>query len=173
VAARTISPVSLPSSQVSRLLSAAQGPVSGHDAVALTSALHVDVVRLVDEVGPPLAVDGGIVQQAERGFPDSLLVGALRRAGGGFEPGHRIQQDLVFALDCLDGGNEPGLGLDYLRQQAFGPLAFLNVVPERLGQCPDVNGDLPAPVAVLRPDRPGQGFLQVDGRSAHAPAVLT
>jgi hypothetical protein len=117
-------------------------------------------------------VDGDIVQQAECVFPDGLLVGALRRAGGGLEPGQRIQQDLVFALDCLDGGDEPGLGLDYLRQQAFWPLAFLNVVPERPGQCPDVDGDFPAPVADLQPDRPGQGFLQVDGRSAYAPAVL-
>jgi len=112
------------------------------------------------------------VQQPQRAFPDSVLVGALRRAGGGFEPGHRNQQDLVFALDCLDGGDEPGLGPDYLRQQAFGSLALLNVVPERFGQCPDVNGDFPVPVAGLLPDRPGQGFLQVDGRSAYAPAVL-
>ena len=111
------------------------------------------------------------MQQAERVFPDGLLVGPLQRAGSGFEPGHRIQQNLVFALNCLDGGDEPGLGLDYLRQQAFGPLALLNVVPERPGQCPDVNGDFPVPAAGLLPDRPGQGFLQVDGRSAYAPAV--
>ena len=149
-----------------------QRPVPGRDEAALTSALHVDAVRLVDEVGPPLAVDGQVVQQAERVFPDRLLASALRKAGAGFEPGHRIQQDLVLALDCLDGGDEPGLGLGYLPQQALGPLALLNVMPERLGQCPDVNGDLSVPVAGLLPDRPGQGFLQVDGRPAHAPAVL-
>jgi DNA invertase Pin-like site-specific DNA recombinase len=147
-------------------------PVPGRDAVALISALHVDVVSLVDEVGPPLAVDGDIVQQAERVLPDRLLTSVLRRAGDGFEPGHLVQQDLVLALDCLDGGDEPGLGLDYLRQQALGPLALLNVVPERLGQCLDVNRDSLVPVAGLLPDGPGQGFLQVDGRPAYAPAVL-
>ncbi len=112
------------------------------------------------------------MQQAERVFPDGLLTGSRHRAGGGFEPGYRIQQNLVFALDRLDGGDEPGLGLNYLRQQAFGPLALLNVVPERLGQGPHVKGDFPVPAAGLRPDRPGQGFLQVDGRPAYAPAVL-
>jgi hypothetical protein len=75
---------------------------------------------------------GHIVQQAERIFPDRVLVSALRTAGGGFEPGHRSQQGLVLALNDLDGGDEPGLGLDYLWQQAFGPFALRNVVAERL-----------------------------------------
>jgi hypothetical protein len=78
-------------------------------------------------------MDRHIVQQPERVFPDSLLVSARRKAGGGFEPGHRSQQGLVLALNDLDGGDEPGLGLDYLWQQALGPFALLNVVPERLG----------------------------------------
>jgi hypothetical protein len=88
--------------------------VPGRDAVALISTLHVNVVRLVDEVGPPLTGGRPRREQAERFFPDRLLVSVLRKAGGGFNPGDLIQQGLVLALDYLKGGGESGRGLDYL-----------------------------------------------------------
>jgi hypothetical protein len=146
--------------------------VTARPAAPLASALHVNAVRLVDEVGSPLAVSGQSVQQAERIFPDRLLVSALLNAGGGLEPGHRVQQDPVLALDYRDRRDEPRFFLDHLRQQALRSFALLNVVPERLGQRADLNGDVPVPAAGFLPDRAGQGFLQVDGRPADAPAML-
>jgi hypothetical protein len=49
---------------------------------------------------------------------------------------------------------------------------LLDVMPERLGQCADLDGDVPMSVTDLLPDRLGQNFLEVDGRPAYTPAVF-
>jgi hypothetical protein len=115
---------------------------------------------------------GHTVQQVKRISPNPWVVSAPQAADHGFEPTHLVQQGLVLAPDHVDGAGEPRLGLDYLRQQTLRPFALFDVEPECLDQRTDVNGHVLRPVPGIPSDRPGQDFLEIDGRSAHTPAVL-